>query len=90
MRAKYVTGVTVTDLGTNAPFLPNYVVVALNPGASSVTLQFGTSSTGPFATGHQPDGSTAVLPAGAAIEVVIAGRYAAIEGGSGQIQLVGN
>lgn len=90
MRAKYVTGVTVTDLGTEVPFLPNYTLAALNPTASSVTLQFGDASTGPFNTGAQPDGSAAVIPAGGAIEVVVSGRYAAIENGTGQIQLLGN
>lgn len=90
MRAKYVTGATVTDLGTTLPYLPNYVIAVLNPGASSATLQFGDASTGPFHTGRQPSGATAVVPAGAAIEVVVDGRYAVIEGGSGQLQLIGN
>jgi hypothetical protein len=90
MRAKYVTGITVTDLGTDAPFLPNYTIVVVNANTSAQTLQFGDASTGPFHTAHQPDGTTAVVPAGAAIEVVVSGRYAAIEGGAGQLILLGN
>jgi hypothetical protein len=88
MYAKYVTGSTVTDLGANLPFVSNYVVAALNPGASSATLQFSDASTGPFVTGKTRSGAAAVIPAGGAIEAVIGGRYAAIEGGSGQIQLL--
>jgi hypothetical protein len=81
MYTKYVTGVTVTDLGTDLPWVPNYKVVALNPTASAVTLQFGDASTGPFDT-------AAVIPAGGSAEVEIAGRYAAIENGTGQVQLI--
>lgn len=89
MRATYVTGVTVTDLGTDVPFLPNYTVCVLNPGSSSATLQFGDASTGPFSTGRKADNSgPAIVPAGGAIEVTIAGRYAALEGGSGQLQIL--
>jgi hypothetical protein len=83
MRTKYVTGATVTDLGTTLPFVPNNDVVALNPTASAVTLQFSTAATGPFAT-------AAVIPAGASTKVSIAGRYAAIENGVGQVQLIQN
>jgi hypothetical protein len=92
MRAKYVTGVTVTDLGTTIPFVPGNVVAVLNPGASSATLQFGDASTGPFTTARTADGLTAaVIPAGGALSnVLVSGRYAAIEGGSGQLQLVQN
>jgi hypothetical protein len=90
MHAKYVTGVTVTDLGTDTPYLEGSTIAVLNPGASSATLQFGDASTGPFSTGHQPDGSQAIVPAGGGIDVVISGRYAALEGGSGQLQLLGN
>lgn len=81
MYTKYVTGSTVTDLGTDLPWVPNYKIVALNPTASSVTLQFGDASNGPFNT-------AAVIPAGASAEVEIAGRYAAIENGTGQVQLL--
>jgi hypothetical protein len=88
MYAKYVTGNTVLDLGSELPYKPNYVVAALNPTASSVTLQFSDASTGPFVTGKTRSGAAAVIPAGGAIEAVIGGRYAAIENGTGQIQLV--
>ena len=90
MRAKYVTGVTVTDLGAKAPFLQNYTAVVVNANTSARTLQFGDASTGPFNTGRQPDRSLATVPAGGAIEVVISGRYAALEGGSGQLIILGN
>jgi hypothetical protein len=91
MKAKYVTGVTVLDLGTDHAWVPNQKIVAVNPNTSSArTLQFSTASTGPFATGAQPDGSQAIVPAGGAIEVVVAGRYAAIEGGAGTIILLQN
>lgn len=83
MRAKYVTGAVVTDLGTTAPFLPGYTAVALNPTASAVTLQLGDASTGPFNT-------AVVLPAGSAKEFQITARYAAIENGVGQVQITGN
>jgi hypothetical protein len=88
MYAKYVTGSTVTDLGTKVPFLTNYTVVALNPGASAATLEFSDASTGPFTVGRKPDGTPSDLPAGSAIEVVVGGRYAAIAGGSGQVQII--
>lgn len=90
MRTKYITGVTVLDLGTNAPFLQNYTLCAINPNTSSArTVQFGDASTGPFNTGKQPDGSAAVVPAGGSIEVVVSGRYAALEGGAGTVVLLG-
>ena len=88
MYAKYVTGATVKDLGSELPYKSNYVVAALNPTASSVTLQFSDASTGPFVTGRCRDGSAAVIPAGGAVEAIIGGRYAAIENGVGQIQLL--
>lgn len=91
MRGKYVTGVTVTDLGTTIPFVPGSVVLVSNPGASAATLQFSDASTGPFSTGHTAAGVAAVIAAGGVLEnVVIAGRYAALEGGSGQLQLTQN
>lgn len=83
MRAKSVSGAAVTDLGTEHPFVENNTVVALNTGTSSDTLQFGDASTGPFDT-------AVVIPAGEAREVVIAGRYAAIENGAGTIVLLAN
>lgn len=83
MRAKSVSGAAVTDLGTEAPFLPNYTVVAVNTGSSSDTLQFGTASTGPFSNGT-------IIPAGEAREVEVKGRYAAIENGAGTIVLLAN
>jgi hypothetical protein len=88
MYTKYVTGATVTDLGTDLPFVANYVVAALNPTASAVTLQFGDASTGPFVTGRTRQGAAAVIPAGGSAEVAISGRYAAIENGTGQVQLL--
>ncbi len=88
MYTKYVTGATVLDLGTKLPFVPNYVLTALNPTASAVTLQFGDASTGPFTTAKTRQGANAVIPAGGSVEVVVSGRYAAIENGVGQIQLV--
>ena len=92
MRTKYVTGATVTDLGTTIPFVPGSVVAVANPGSSAATLQFGDASTGPFSTAHTADGATAaVIPAGGTLEnVLVSGRYAAIEGGSGQLQLYQN
>lgn len=92
MRGKYVTGSTVTDLGTTLPFVPGSVVLVSNPGSSAATLQFGDASTGPFSTGHTADGATpAVIAAGGVLEnVLISGRYAALEGGSGQLQLTQN
>jgi hypothetical protein len=83
MRTKYLSGAAVTDLGNEAPFLPNYTVVVINTGTSADTLQFGDSSTGPFNT-------AAVVPAGCSVEVEIAGRYAAIENGAGTMVIVGN
>jgi hypothetical protein len=83
MRCKSVSGAAVTDLGDEAPFLPNYTVVAVNTGSSADTLQFGDASTGPFNT-------AVVIPAGEAREVTIAGRDAAIENGAGTIVLLGN
>lgn len=89
MRAIYVTGAVIKDLGTTLPFVPGGAVNLLNPTASSVTLQFSDAATGPFATGHTAAGVAAVVPAGGALEnVIVAGRYAAIENGVGQIQLV--
>lgn len=85
MRTKYVTGAVVTDLGTLLPFVPNNNVIALNPTAAAVTLQMGDAATGPF---HTVEGG--VIPAGGSAKVAIEGRYAAIEGGVGQIQLVQN
>lgn len=91
MRTKYVTGVTVTDLGTTIPFVPGSSVSVLNPGSSAATLQFGDASTGPFSTGSTFAGAAAVIPAGGSLEnVKIAGRYAALEGGSGQLQIIQN
>jgi hypothetical protein len=90
MHGKFVTGVTVTDLGTKTPYLEGSTITVTNPGSSAATLQFGDASTGPFSTGKQPDGSTAVCAAGGAIDVVVSGRYAALEGGSGQLQLLAN
>lgn len=90
MRTKYVSGATVTDLGTDAPFLENYTAVVINTGTSDDTLQFGDASIGPFTTGKQPDGSLAAVPAGCSIEVVISGRYAAIENGAGTLVILGN
>lgn len=90
MKAKYVTGVTVLDLGTDDhAFVPNQQIAVLNPNTSSArTLQFGTAAAGPFSTGAQPDGTTAVVPAGGAINVVVGGRYAALEGGAGTLILL--
>lgn len=89
MRTKYVTGVTVTDLGTTIPFVPGSAVNLLNPTASTVTLQFSDSATGPFDTAKTAAGVNAVVPAGGSLEnVIVSGRYAAIEQGVGQIQLV--
>ena len=91
MRTKYVTGVTVTDLGTTLPFVPGSSVTALNPTASAVTLQFGDASTGPFNTGRTFGGAAAVIPAGGSLENInVSGRYAAIENGVGQVQLIQN
>lgn len=91
MRGKYITGVTVTDLGTTLPFLNGNSVLGLNPTASAVTVQFGDASTGPFATGRTQSGAAAIVPAGGSLEnIVISGRYAAIENGVGQVQLVQN
>jgi hypothetical protein len=90
MRVTYVTGATVKDLGTTLPFVSNSSVNLLNPTASSVTLQFGDAATGPFSTGRVAGtGAPAVVPAGGALEnVLVGGRYAAIENGVGQIQIV--
>ncbi len=90
MRCKSVSGAVVTDLGTKAPFLQNYTAVVVNTGTSSDTIQFGDASTGPFNTGKQPDGTAAIIPAGEAREVVISGRYAAIENGAGTLVVLGN
>lgn len=91
MRTKYVTGVTVTDLGNTIPFVPGSSVSALNPTASAVTLQFGDSATGPFQTAKTFAGVAAVIPAGGSLENInVHGRYAAIENGVGQVQLVQN
>jgi len=83
MRVKNITGAVVTDLGTEAPFLPNYTVVVVNTGTAADTIQFGDAATGPFTT-------AAVIAAGQAAEVVIAGRYAAIENGAGTLIVLGN
>ncbi len=89
MRTKYVTGSTVLDLGTTIPFVPGSAVNLLNPTAASVTLQFADASTGPFSTGRTASGAPAVVPAGGSLEnVIVSGRYAAIENGTGQIQIV--
>jgi hypothetical protein len=90
MRCKQIQGATVTDLGDEAPFLPNYTAVCVNTGSSADTLQFGDASTGPFNTAKPPDGTNAVIPAGGAVEVVISGRYAAIENGAGSLVILGN
>lgn len=83
MRTKYVSGATVTDLGTTAPFLPGYTAVVVNTGTSADTLQLGDASTGPFNT-------AAVVPAGCAVEFQITARYAAIENGAGTLVILGN
>jgi hypothetical protein len=83
MRSKNISGSTVTDLGTSAPFLPGYTITVLNTGTSADTIQFGDASTGPFNT-------AAVVAAGQATDVIIAGRYAAIENGAGTMVLLGN
>ena len=89
MRTKYVTGVTVTDLGTTIPFVANSAVNVLNPYSSTCTLQFCDSATGPFSTAQTFGGTPAVIPAGGSLENVrVHGRYAAIEQGAGQLQLV--
>lgn len=89
MRTKYVTGVTVTDLGNTIPFVENSAINVLNPGSGAATLQFGDASTGPFSTARTFGGTAAVIPAGGTLENVrVHGRYAALEGGSGQLQLV--
>ena len=90
MRTKAVLGAAVTDLGTDVPFLEGYTAVVVNTGSNADTLQFGDASTGPFETGRQPDGSLAIVPAGGSIEVVIGGRYAAIENGAGSLVILGN
>ncbi len=91
MRTKFITGATVLDLGTKIPFVVNNTIVAVNPNTSTArTVQFGDASTGPFNTGKQPDGSAASVPAGGSIEVVISGRYAAIEAGAGTVVRLGN
>ncbi|MBP8233990.1 MAG: hypothetical protein KAY22_16960 [Rhizorhabdus sp.] len=91
MKAKYITGNTVLDLGTDVPFVANNTVVAINPNTSTArTVQFGASAAGPFSTGVQPDGSAAIVPAGGAIEVVLRERYAAIEAGAGTVILLAN
>jgi hypothetical protein len=74
MRSKNISGATVTDLGT---------ITVLNTGTSADTIQFGDSATGPFNT-------AAVVAAGQATDVKIAGRYAAIENGAGTLVLLGN
>lgn len=84
MKSKYITGVTVLDLGTKAPFLANYTVSVINPHDSTArTIQFSDASTGPFSNGT-------VIPAGGAVDVEIKGRYAALEGGAGTLILLGN
>lgn len=83
MRSKNISGSAVTDLGTTAPFLPGYTITVLNTGTSADTIQFGDASTGPFNT-------AAVVAAGQATDVKIAGRYAAIENGAGTMVLLGN
>lgn len=91
MRGKYVNAAVVTDLGTVLPFLNGNSVLALNPTATAVTLQFGDASTGPFSTGRTQSGAATIVPAGGTLnDVVISGRYAAIENGVGQVQLVQN
>lgn len=90
MRSKNVTGATVTDLGTDVPFLPNYTAVVLNTGASTDTLQFGDAATGPFTTGKTVDGALATIAAGQSAEVVISGRYCAIENGAGTFVILSN
>lgn len=90
MRTKAVLAAVVTDLGTDTPFLEGTTVVVVNTGSSADTLQFGDASTGPFSTGRQPDGSLATVAAGGSIEVVISGRYAAIENGAGSLVLLNN
>jgi hypothetical protein len=91
MKTKYITGITVLDLGTEAPFTANNTVVAVNPNTSSArTVQFATAAAGPFSTGAQPDGSAAIVPAGGSIEVVLSERYAALEGGAGTVILLAN
>ncbi len=91
MRSKYVTGATVTDMGTTFPFVVGNSVVVANPTTSAATLQFGQSSTGPFQTAKTQSGANAVVPAGGSIEnVVIHGRYAAIENATGQLQIFQN
>jgi hypothetical protein len=89
MKTKYVTGATVLDLGAKHPFVANNTIVVVNPNTSSArTLQFSAASTGPFATGAQPDGTAAIVPAGGSIEVVVGGRYAALEAGAGTLILL--
>jgi len=83
MRSKNITGSAVTDLGTTAPFLPGYTVTVVNTGTSADTIQFGTASTGPFNT-------AAVIAAGQAADVIVQGRYAAIENGAGTMVVLGN
>ncbi len=90
MRSKNISGATVTDLGTLIPFLQNYTAVVLNTGTSADTIQFGDSATGPFSTGKTVAGANAVIGAGQAEEVVISGRYAAIENGAGTLVVLGN
>ena len=91
MRGKYVTGAVVTDLGTLLPFLPGCSVLVQNPGATAASLQFSDASTGPFVTGKTQSGAQADVAAGGVLnDVVISGRYAALAGGSGQLQLVQN
>lgn len=90
MRTKQVSGATVTDLGVNAPFLQNYTAVVINTGSSQDTLQFGDAATGPFRTALKPDGTQAIVAAGGSCEVVISGRYAAIENGAGSLVILGN
>ncbi len=90
MRTKQVQGATVTDMGDEAPFLPNYTAVVINTGSNQDTLQFGDASTGPFNTAKKVDGTDAIIPAGGSAEVVISGRYAAIENGAGSLVILGN
>lgn len=83
MRTKYVSGAAVTDLGTEAPFLPGYTAVVVNTGSSDDTLQLGTDEAGPFDT-------VVTVSAGCSAEFEITGRYAAIENGAGTLVILGN
>lgn len=78
MKVKRISGAAVTDLGTKAPFLPNYTVVVINTTDNADTIQFSSASTGPFSQGT-------VIPANSGVEVEVKGRYAAIENGAGDL-----